>query len=91
MGFYDDLNNDIYYIVEVEVETEKLYMFTKRVALHFPDMGKKFLYKRSAQRYFKDSVFDKMNCKQKIVKYSRFREQIIDWQQYLNSIDIFII
>ena len=52
MGFYDDLNNDIYYIVEVEVETEKLYMFTKRVALHFPDMGKKFLYKRSAKIQF---------------------------------------
>lgn len=42
MGFYDDLNNDIYYIVEVEVETEKLYMFTKRVALHFPVWVKSF-------------------------------------------------
>lgn len=42
MGFYDDLNNDIYYIVEVEVETEKLYMFTNALLFTFRIWVKSF-------------------------------------------------
>lgn len=78
MSCMNELNDDIYYITEVEVESEKLYMFTKRVAVHFPDMGKKFLYKRSAKRYYKDSEFEKMNCKYRILKYSRYKNKIIE-------------
>lgn len=78
MNLFNELDDAIYYIVEVEVNGEKLYMFTKRVALHFADMGKKFLYKCSAQRYYKDSEFEKMNCNYKILKYSRIREELIE-------------
>lgn len=78
MKLYSDLNNDIYFIVEVEVEGHKLYMFTKRVALHFPDMGKKFLYKRSAFRYFQDSEFKKINCNFRVLKYSRSKDEILE-------------
>lgn len=81
MSYLNDLNDDIYYITEVEVEGEKLYMFTKRVAVHFPDMGKKFLYKRSAKRYYTDSEFEKMNCKYRILKYSRYKNKIIEQKQ----------
>lgn len=73
----DKLNDDLYYIIEVNVDDEKMYLYTKRVALHFYDMGKKFLYKCSAQRYYNNSCFDKMNCEYRIVKYSRYKNMIL--------------
>lgn len=66
---------NIYYIIEVCPEGEKLYMYTKRVALHFPDMAKKFVYKRSASRYYKDSLFE--GCYYRILKYDKSKDKII--------------
>ena len=34
---------NIYYIIEVCVGGEKLYMYSKRIAVHFPDISKKFV------------------------------------------------
>ncbi len=78
MSYPSSWNDDVYYIVEVEVGGEILYMFTRNVALHFADMGKKFLYKRSAQRYYKGSEFEKRKCNYRIVRYSRYQDRIID-------------
>jgi len=78
MSYLDELNGDIYYIIEVEINDEKLYVFTKRVALHFADMGKRFLHKRSAMRFYGDSEFAKEHYKYRICRYSSFRDQIID-------------
>jgi len=36
------------------------YVYTKHTALHFPDMGKKFVHKRSAVLYFKNSWFEQL-------------------------------
>ena len=33
---------NIYYIIEVCVGGEKLYMYSKRIAVHFPDISKKY-------------------------------------------------
>lgn len=78
MSYLDELNTDIYYIIEVEINDEKLYLYTKRVALHFPDMAKKFWHKRSARRFYFDSEYAKNDCKYRICKFSSFRQQIID-------------
>lgn len=67
-------NKEKFYITEVEVEGEILYMFTKRVALHFPDMAKKFMHKRSAHRYYKNSAFEKMNCNYRVLEYYKSDE-----------------
>lgn len=40
---------NIYYIIEVCVGGEKLYMYSKRIAVHFPDICKKFVHKRCRQ------------------------------------------
>lgn len=66
---------NIYYIIEVCVEGEKLYMFTKRVSVHFPDMAKKFIHKRSARRYYKDSAFTEYYYR--ILKYDKVKDEII--------------
>ncbi len=73
----DYLNGDIFYIIEVNINDEFLYIYTKHTALHFPDMGKKFVHKRSAVRYFKNSWFEQLNCPYHILKYSRKYRQII--------------
>lgn len=39
---------NIYYIIEVCVGGEKLYMYSKRIAVHFPDISKKFVHKSPA-------------------------------------------
>ncbi len=77
MSIRNELNDDLYYIIEVDFNDEKLYMYTKRVALHFYDLGKKFLYKCSAKRYYNNSCFHKMNCKYRIVQYSRYKNMIL--------------
>lgn len=66
---------NIYYIIEVCAGGEKLYMFTKRVAVHFPDMAKKFVHKRSASRYYKDSSF--IENYYRILKYDKEKDEII--------------
>lgn len=42
MGFYDDLNNDIYYIVEVEVETESFICLQNALLFTFRIWVKSF-------------------------------------------------
>lgn len=78
MSYLDEINGDICYIIEIEINDEKLYLYTKRVALHFADMGKKFLYKRSARRFYYDSEFAKNDYKHRFCRYSNFRNEIID-------------
>ena len=36
---------NIYYIIEVCVGGEKLYMYSKRIAVHFPDISKSLYIK----------------------------------------------
>ncbi len=78
MGNMDYLNGDILYVIEVRIDDECLYMYTKNTALHFPDLGKKFVYRRSAVRYFKGSWFERRSCPFRIVKYSRRFKCLID-------------
>lgn len=78
MSYMEEISGNIYYITEVEINEEKLYIFTKHVALHFPDMGRKFLHKRSAARYYGNSEFKRMNCKYRILKYNKKMEKIIE-------------
>ena len=64
---------NIYYIIEVCVGGEKLYMYSKRIAVHFPDISKKFVHKRSASRYYKDSEFTE--CYHRILKYDKEKDE----------------
>lgn len=70
------MENDICYLIEIKIDEngEKLYLYTKNVALHFPDMGRKFKHKRSAVRYCKNLSFKK----HRIVKYNKICDEIID-------------
>ncbi len=69
--------NNIYYIIEVSISGEKLYMYSKRVGLHFPDIAKKFMHKRSAQRYYKDSYFDTVHCPVRYLEYDKENDKIL--------------
>ena len=69
--------NNIYYIIEIYYQNEKLYLYTKRVGVHFPDMAKKFVHRRSALRYFRDSEFMRQGCYFRILKYDKSVEKII--------------
>ena len=57
---------NIYYIIEVCVGGEKLYMYSKRIAVHFPDIS---------SRYYKDSEFTE--CYHRILKYDKEKDEII--------------
>ncbi|MGN1480699.1 hypothetical protein [Porcipelethomonas sp.] len=70
-------NSNIYYIIEVYIDNQKLYVYTKRVGVHFPDMAKKFVHRRSAVRYYKDSEFMKSECYYRILKYDKKKDKII--------------
>lgn len=72
---------NIYYIIEVCVGGEKLYMYSKRIAVHFPDISKKFVHKRSASRYYKDSEFTE--CYHRILKYDKEKDEIILWVVFI--------
>ena len=72
---------NIYYIIEVCVGGEKLYMYSKRIAVHFPDISKKFVHKRPASRYYKDSEFTE--CYHRILKYDKEKDEIILWVVFI--------
>jgi hypothetical protein len=77
MGYMDYLNGDLCYIIQLEINGEVLYMYTKRAPVHFPDLAKKFIYRRSAYRFMIDSPYYKNNYPCKILKYNRKTNDII--------------
>jgi hypothetical protein len=56
------------YIIEVVLNDEVRYVRTKNVAIHFKDSARKFAHKRSAVRFFKDSVFNNLSCSYRIIE-----------------------
>ena len=59
---------NIYYIIEVCVGGEKLYMYSKRIAVHFPDISKK--YHKNFETFFE-------------LKYDKEKDEIILWVVFI--------
>lgn len=68
-------NENLYYIIEAYVNGERLYVYSKRIALHFPSMANKFQHRRSACRYVMNSEF--ANNYYRILKYDKSEDKII--------------
>lgn len=57
------------YVIEIAINNCKKYMRTKNVALYFIDSARKFSHIKSAKRYYKDSVFDQLQCEWRVIEY----------------------
>jgi|GEM_PF-2531600 hypothetical protein len=56
------------FIIEVELNHETRYVRTKNVAIYSKDIARKFAHKKSAKRFYKGSIFDKLNCNWRVIE-----------------------
>ena len=70
--------NSQWYIVEVPAEDGVRYLYTKRVSLACPELAKRFAYRKSAKRFYLNSVFCTLGIPMRIRRVTPDTHEVIE-------------